>query len=103
MVMRDPFASMAIPLCVFAAALSCGDGGGGDPFPTPTGNPLGGGLRLSEVQNPDNGYKDKVVDVTGVTVLAVDNYDETSDGKSRGTVFCQDFGATGPQAGLSGI
>jgi hypothetical protein len=38
--------------------------------------------------------------VTGVVVTAVDNFDETKDGKSRGSVYVQDLESHAPYAGI---
>jgi hypothetical protein len=84
------------------ALLGCSDRTGeGDPSGTPNANPLGPGLRVHEVQDPANGNAGKTVETTAVTVLAVDQFDETGDGKSRGTIFVQDLGSTEPLSGIS--
>ncbi|MFO0672838.1 MAG: hypothetical protein U0235_25015 [Polyangiaceae bacterium] len=75
--------------------------GEGDTPADPTANPLGNGTRVRDVQNPANGNAGKTFDMTAVTVLAVDQYDETGDGKSRGTIWVQDFGSTDPFSGVS--
>lgn len=62
---------------------------------------LGPGMRLRDVQDPANGLAGQVVDVTSTVVTAIDNFDETKDGKSRGTVYLQDVDIPGPLAGIS--
>lgn len=85
-----------------SALTSCADRGGeGDPGGTATANAFGGGLRLRDVQTPSNGHAGKVVEATAVTVLAVDQFDETGDGKSRGTIYVQDYGSSDPLSGIS--
>ena len=42
-----------------------------------------------------------MVTVTGVVVTAVDEYDETQDGKSRGTIYVQDLESHAPFAATS--
>lgn len=75
--------------------------GQGDPPSEAPGGPLGSGLRLRDVQDPANANAGKFLDATGVTVLAVDGFDETGDGKSRGTIFVQDYASTEPLSGVS--
>jgi hypothetical protein len=66
-------------------------------------NPLGNGLRVADVQNPKSpAYAPNAnVDLTSLTVLWVDTFDETQDGKSQGTVFVQDIGSTAPYSAIS--
>ncbi len=70
-------------------------------------SPLGSGLRLRDVQDPSkkacNGMPcaGQTVNVTSVVVTAIDTFDETQNGKSRGTIFLQDADIAGPFAGIS--
>ena len=66
-------------------------------------NPLGTGNRLREVQDPSSAAysPNKTVNVTSVVVTAVDNFDETHNGKSRGTIFVQDADQSAAYAGIS--
>lgn len=91
--------ALILPLLML---VSCVDrsGQGDEPLP-PNANALGGGLRIRDVQDPANGYVNKTVDVTAVSVLAVDSFDETGDGKSRGTIYVQDYGSSDPLSGTS--
>ena len=79
----------------------------GDPPQQVNPNPLGDGMRLRDVQDPSkNACAGKAcagqnVNVTSVVVTAVDNFDETKNGKSRGTIFVQDADAADPYAGVS--
>ena len=83
---------------------SCSGGTGDPPSVKVLGPPVGDGKRIREVANPD--IKDRPgpgseVTVTGVTVVAVDNFDETGDGKSRGTIYIQDANSKAPFSGIS--
>lgn len=90
-------------LAVLALA-ACGSGG--DKPVTPNPNPLGDGLRLREVQAPgpmppSSALANTTVHVTSAVVTAIDTFDETKDGKSRGTIYLQDLDKAGPLAGIS--
>jgi hypothetical protein len=86
----------------------------GDP-PADAGPPnaLGGGARISSVvpftepdgaPNPDHPAEDAGVDITGASLIIIDNFDETHDGKSIGAVYVQDVWPTGqPVPPNSGI
>lgn len=98
MLLRSLFAFVAV-----GAVLSlggCSQRAGDDPVPA---NPsvLGPGKRLRDVQQPGAGFVDKDVLVTSAVVTAVDNFDETGDGKSRGTIWLQDVDQAGPYSGIS--
>jgi len=86
-----------------AALLGC-DGGVGDPLATPPADKYGNGARLHELLGPATDWLDpanpdgvnctgipvdRKVWVTGVTINAVDEYDETSDG-AVGNLYVQD-------------
>jgi hypothetical protein len=62
-------------------------------------------MRIKDVSDPTlpqhASYVDNSVAVSGATVLAVDTYDETSNGKSVGTIYVQDLGSTDPYSGTS--
>ncbi len=58
-------------------------------------------MRLRDVQNPAAKLGGSNVKVTTTVVTAVDNFDETHDGKSRGTIFLQDADKSGSLAGIS--
>ncbi len=64
---------------------------------------LGDGVRLRAVQDPSTAghAATQNVNVTSVVVTAVDTFDETHNGKSRGGIFVQDVDKTGPYAGIS--
>lgn len=65
----------------------------------PKPNPIGGGVRIKDVVDPAKNMSGATVNVSGAVVLTIDTYDETSDGKSAGTVYVQDIGS---QAAFSG-
>ena len=80
------------------AACSAGDG---DPASQPKPDPLGAGDRIRQVVNPALHKADADVFVTGAEVIAVDTFDETGDGKSRGTIYVQDVGSQDAYSGTS--
>jgi hypothetical protein len=60
------------------------------------GSALGNGQRIRDLMNPSlKGHpaSGALVTITGATYLTTDTYDETHDGKSKGTVFIQDVPA----------
>lgn len=94
----------ALGLCaLFCAACSgTGDGGGGDPRSKPAMDPYGTCDQITDVnkeatwldaanENSENCKQpiDHYVCVSGVTVVAIDKYDETGDGAS-GNYYVQD-------------
>lgn len=93
----------AVLILAFVAACSAK----GDPPQDANPSPLGDGMRLRDVQDATkNACAGKPcaslnVKVTSVVVTAVDNFDETQNGKSRGTIFVQDADVAGPYAGVS--
>jgi hypothetical protein len=96
--------SLIVTLALVAA---CSDDNKGDLdlIPAPTPNIQGDGLRLAEVNegplHPPDGTE---VSVTGVSVLLVDEFDETSDGASAGNVYVQDLpkdGVPPPNGGMT--
>jgi hypothetical protein len=99
----------ALALAALAAlAASCGDGGGGDrdKVPPREPSPVGDGSRLSELNDPKNPRpaESSEVYVSGISVVAVDTYDETGNGSSVGNIYAQDLalqGAPPPYAGIT--
>lgn len=83
-----------------ALAVACSSPAGDPPAPY-SPNVLGTGMRLRDVQAPANGHAGQSVLVTSAVVTAVDSFDETGDGKSRGTIYLQDVDVAGPYAGTS--
>src|SRR5262245_40041429 len=95
--------SLLLPaLAALLLAAGCGDGGGGDQPATPTKSVLGTGHRVSDVMGPADWFDTKNANstncavpvnanvyVTGVTVMAVDRFDETAS-NATGNLYVQD-------------
>lgn len=88
-------------------ASACSDGAPGDLAltPKPKGDVRGDGLRLAELNNPANPRPSEgtEVNVTGITVLAVDTFDETNNGSSAGNIYAQDLPVQGAVPAFGGI
>jgi len=85
---------------------ACGDGEPGDLalVPPQKTNILGDGQRISELNDPATNPPDGTnVIITGVQVVAIDQFDETGDGSSSGNVFVQDIPLDGPTPPYGGI
>ncbi len=88
-----------------AALLSCGSEQG-DPH-SENGIPPPGGKdkRIRDVHNPNlpghAGLVNTSQAVSGVIVVAVDQFDEAQTGKSQGTIYVQDIGSKEPYSGIS--
>jgi hypothetical protein len=92
---------------------SADDSLGDPPGDAGTPNPLGPGSRirnlipkltkspdaggLAGTSNPDNGENEYI---TGASLITIDTYDETHNGKSIGAVYVQDVGSTAPYSGI---
>lgn len=97
------FATAAVVLVASSGCDAGRDEGTGDPPKKSDPNALGSGLRLSDVVDPASKHhpkNDESVFVTGVSVVTVDNFDETGDGKSRGTIYIQDANSHRPYSGI---
>ncbi len=94
---------MKYVLALFALLAACSSLADNDQPNTSPHNALGTGDRLRDVQNPASPLysPNKNVNVSSVVVTAVDSFDETSNGKSIGTIFVQDVDQAGPFAGVS--
>jgi hypothetical protein len=93
---------LALPLLVVFAQ-GCGSQNG-DPVADAGADPLGPGMRVRDVGNPNlksHPASGASVNVTGASVLWVDTFDETANGKSRGTVYVQDVGSQDPYSAIS--
>lgn len=101
-----PRLTTCLALMTLVLASACADDretGVGDPPAKSKPNALGAGLRLRDVVNPaskNHPKNDETVYVTGVSVVTVDNFDETGDGKSRGTIYIQDANSKEPYSGI---
>src|SRR6185312_15526021 len=92
--------AVAVPL----ASLGCGSNAGDQPSNSVTPSPLGTGERIKQIADPtlaSHPANNAPVNVTGATFLWIDTFDETHNGKSKGTVFIQDVGSTDPYSGMS--
>jgi hypothetical protein len=82
---------------LLSGAISCSSGGGGD-LQWITENPKKFDTPIAKVSDPKTRVKDGTdVHAQGVVVVAVDTYDETSDGKSAGDIFVMDPVQNGPK------
>lgn len=91
-------------LALLFGALSCGTQAGDSPAVIVVPPPGGKGHRIHEIADPDSSAKaehGEQVFVSGAVVVAVDDYDETGDGKSSGTIYVADLGSTEPYSGIS--
>lgn len=75
--------------------------------PDNTGTPsaLGNGHRIREIMNPSlpgHPASGAQVSISGVSYLTADTFDETHDGKSKGTVYLQDVPPTSVAPAYSG-
>jgi hypothetical protein len=85
--------------------LSCGSQDGDPPVNKGVPPAEGKDLRIRDVTDPASDKKAQhlqVVSVSGVRVIAVDNHDETANGRSRGTIYVQDL-LPDPKNGYAGI
>jgi len=88
---------------VALAAAGCSSQSG-DPNAPYQPTPLGPGLRIAQVSDPQSKSHPTsgvTVNVTGAAVSWVDRFDETMDGKSIGTVYIQDVASTAQYSALS--
>ncbi len=94
---------VATAAVLFALAPACSGRSNNDPPSTPTPSAAGNGPHIADISDPakDTHAKDKAnISVTGVVVTWVDQFDETSDGKSRGALYVQDLES---HAGFAGV
>lgn len=56
---------------------------------------------IGDPTRPDHPKSSDSVAVSGAIVVAVDGFDETGNGKSRGTIYVQDVGSKAPFSGIS--
>lgn len=100
--MRSWLVAPAAVLLALAAA--CGSrSSDNDPASVPTPNAAGDGPHIADISDPGkktHATPNANVSVTGVVVTWVDQFDETNDGKSRGTIYVQDLESHAPFAGI---
>jgi hypothetical protein len=98
-----------VPVGLAVALCACGDDSHtrGDLANLPPSEPsvLGGGARLSDLNDPDKPRPAENADVgvTGAIVVAVDSYDETETGSAAGNIYIQDLTPEGPPLPYGGI
>lgn len=100
---RSPIRSAAAAVTLALVLVGCSAGNGDAPSKKEIGPPVGSGNRIREVADPSlpgRPAPGSDVNVTGVTVVAVDTFDETKNGKSRGSIFVQDMGSIEPYSGI---
>jgi len=95
-------ASTAVLLALLVPA--CGNRDSDDDKPsTPQPSAAGAGPHIAAIADPGkktHAAPNANVNVTGVVVTWVDQFDETNDGKSRGTIYVQDLESHAPFAGI---
>lgn len=83
--------------CIVASALAsgCSDGGGGEPSLLVKGQVLGAGRKIADLTDPSKPRVSptELLQVSGVRVVAIDQYDETNGGAAGG-IYLQDFTET---------
>ncbi len=87
----------------FALALSSSSCGtqDGDPHASVVPNACGQGKHIRDIADPKSGQNGQTVTVTCATNTFTDTFDETRDGKSKGTIYVQDIGSQAPFSGIS--
>ena len=106
----------AVPILAAALLVGCsstGSGGTGDPASPPNPSKLGDGARLTELLGPATWFDaadkysdtcasplDYTTNVTGVTIVAIDRFDESGSG-ANGNFYVQDTNPNAPA--FSGI
>jgi hypothetical protein len=98
-----PLALLTAALGVPALLLAC-TAPSGDPASNKIPSPLGTGHRIREVTDPASPYhpaNSASVEISGASFLWTDTFDETGNGKSKGTVYLQDLASTAPYSGVS--
>jgi hypothetical protein len=95
------------PFILCAALLACGACGTkeGDPHSDHgVPNPAGKDQRIHEIADPESPLKaahEQTVQVSGAVVVAIDRYNETTTGRSSGTIYVADLGSQEPYSGIS--
>jgi hypothetical protein len=85
--------------------VACNGGTGDDHLDAGPPTTLGTGQRIKQISDPTQPDHASLVNsnvtVTGASVLWTDTFDETNNGKSRGSVYVQDVGSNAPYSGTS--
>ncbi|MEO8798196.1 MAG: hypothetical protein ABI551_09945 [Polyangiaceae bacterium] len=89
-----------LALAVGSSLVACGSRDGDQPVQVKP-NPIGTGVHIRDVVDPSKNMAGSTVSISGAVVLTTDTFDETGDGKSRGTVYVQDIGSSVPFSGVS--
>jgi hypothetical protein len=102
--------ALVVPVALAAVVAGCSSLTE-DPGAPYDASPLGNGQRIADIQNPGattSDYQQAINNANGVNVFLssvavtwIDTFDETRDGKSKGTVYIQDVGSQAPFAGIS--
>src|SRR5262245_42579546 len=91
--------------CLSLVLAACGTTHGDDHLDAGPPTSLGSGERIKQVSDPTlpdhANLVNSTVQVTGASVVWTDTYDETSNGKSRGSVYVQDVASNDPYSGTS--
>ena len=86
---------------------ACGEGEPGDLDKIPPRDPnvIGQGMRLADLNDPSKPRPAQNADVfvSGISVVAVDSYDETQDGSGAGNIYAQDLSTAGGPPPYGGI
>jgi hypothetical protein len=86
------------------SSVACRGEAGDDPVIPVVPPPAGKGNRIYEIADPKSPKKaahDSTISVSGAVVVAVDQFDETRNGKSVGTIYVADLGSKEPYSGTS--
>ena len=89
-----------ILLSALSSLVACGSRDSDIPS-KPNPNSIGTGVHIRDVVDPAKNINGATVNISGAVVLTIDTYDETQDGKSRGTVYVQDIGSQAKYSGTS--
>ncbi len=98
--MRRGYSFDSVLVLAAALGLGCAGSKDGDSLSSVTQTP---GLAIADVSNPANQMRPGAnvnVSVTKAQVITVDDFDETRNGKSRGTVYVKDYGSSAPYSGI---
>jgi hypothetical protein len=94
-------ALLPLSLALLPLSFACSQLTGDQPAPYDA-SPLGAGLRLAQVQDPKSPdyHPGDNAAMSSLVVTWLDTFDETMDGKSKGTLYVQDVGSQAPYAGI---